>query len=108
VTWVGAHECRVSKRHLVSATQAVLQARRLRAAASLADWPTLRSELLNFRAKISLSGAVSFEAGTDDEWRQGTNDDLVLATALGIWTGECGRLAPRPELSIATAWSDVP
>jgi NACalpha-BTF3-like transcription factor len=81
-----ATEYRVPKRNLAGAVQAALQARRLRAAAGLADWPALKRELQNFKAKISLSGHDAYGAG--DDWREGNHDDLVLAVALAIWYGE--------------------
>lgn len=101
VSWPGRREARVSKRVLVSTVQAALQAGRVKAASGLPEWTTLRTELRNFRAKISLAGHVSFEAGESEEWRQGTNDDLVLALALGLWAGEYGR-SRCPPLSAAT------
>ncbi len=83
---VGAREWRVPKRVLVSAVQAAMQTRRLRAAAELSDWPVLRGELVTFKAKISLTGHDSYGAG--DDWREGHHDDLVLSVALGVWFGE--------------------
>jgi len=100
VSWLNAREVRVSKRVLVSTVQAALQAGRVKAASGLPEWQTLRTELRNFRAKISLAGHVSFAAGETEEWRQGTNDDLVLALALGLWAGEYAR-ARCPPLSAA-------
>ena len=46
----------------------------------------LRQELSNFRAKISLSGHDSY--GESEDWREGHNDDTVLATACAVWYGE--------------------
>lgn len=96
VSWPDRREVRVPKRVLVSTVQAALQAGQVTAASGLRDWQTLRTELLNFRAKISLAGHVSFEAGQSEEWRQGTNDDLVLALALGLWAGEHARTRVTP------------
>jgi hypothetical protein len=81
---------RVPKRDLVGAVQAALQNRRLRASDRLPDWPVLRGELQNFKAKISLSGHDSYGAGGGaDDWREGgSHDDLVLAVAMGLWFGE--------------------
>ena len=108
VTWAGERDVHVSKRLLVSTTQAALQAGRIKAASGLPDWPVLRAELGNFRAHISLSGSVTFSVGVDEEWRRaGTNDDLVLALALALWAGEN---APRhtgaidPAIAAAFAW----
>jgi hypothetical protein len=88
VVRVAEREFRVPKRNLVGSVQAAMQARRLRAAASLADWPALKRELTTFKARISLAGHDSYGAGGTDEWRQHPHDDLVLSVALGIWYGE--------------------
>ncbi len=109
VTRVSSREYRVPKRHLVSVTQALLQSGRVKAAPALADWPVLKGELANFKAKISLAGHDSYGAG--DDWRQESqesHDDLVLALALGIWWGEYGERAPMLDPAIAGAWSDLP
>lgn len=77
---------RVPKRDLAAAVQVVLQSDRLHIAKGLPMASTLVAELLNFKVKISLSGHDSYGAGAD--WREGNHDDLVLALALGVWTGE--------------------
>jgi hypothetical protein len=64
----------------------LLQTRRLRWATSLPEAVTLKAELNNFKAKISLSGHDSYGAG--DDWRENNHDDLVLSVALGCWYGE--------------------
>lgn len=81
-------EWHVPKRDLVSSVNTAMQSRRLRAASTLSEWPTLEAELRNFRARISLSGHDSYGAGPTDEWRMGSHDDLVLSLALAIWWGE--------------------
>jgi hypothetical protein len=48
----------------------------------------LKAELLNFKAKISLAGHDSYEAGGASDWREGEHDDLVLALALACWGAE--------------------
>jgi hypothetical protein len=83
---VERREYRVPKRNLVGAVQVLLQTRRLRWASSLPEAATLKQELDNFKAKISLSGHDSYGAGED--WREGNHDDLVLSVALGCWHGE--------------------
>jgi hypothetical protein len=50
---------------------------------------TLRRELENFKARISLSGHDTYGAGED--WRWENRNDLVLAVALGTWWGEYAR-----------------
>jgi hypothetical protein len=86
VLQVAHREYRVPKRNLVGAVQVLLQTRRLRWAASLPEAVTLKAELDNFKATISLAGHDSYGAG--DDWREGNHDDLVLAVALGCWYGE--------------------
>ena len=78
----------IPKRELVAAVQAPLQAGRLRIAAALPEAGTLRTELENFRARISVTGHDSYGAGED--WRLGSHDDLVLATAMALWMAEHG------------------
>lgn len=78
----------VPKRELASVIQALLQTSRLRLAEDQPFLEELKSELAGFRAKIKLSGSVSFEAGED--WRSAAHDDLVLALALAVWAGENG------------------
>lgn len=78
----------VPKRELASVVQAILQTGRLRIGEGQPFEKELRGELAGFRAKIKLSGHVSFEAGED--WRSADHDDLVLALALCCWAGEEG------------------
>jgi hypothetical protein len=76
----------IPKRNLVSALQIVFQSGRLKISRSLPDAENLINELLNFRVTISASGHDSYDA-----WRERIHDDLVLATALGIWWNERAR-----------------
>ena len=76
-------EFRVPKRDLVSILLVALQSNRLRIAKALPMAPVLLEELLNFKAKISVSGHDSYAA-----WRESIHDDLVLATAIACWVGE--------------------
>ena len=70
---------------LVSTLQVLLQSRRLQVAGSLAEAAVLARELQNFRAKISTPATGDpLLAG----WREGQNDDLVLAVAIAAWEGE--------------------
>ena len=82
-------DIRVPKRDLVSTLQILLQTKRLKIAGDLHEAQTLIDELLNFQVKISLSGHDTYGA-----WREGTNDDLVLATSLACWASE-KRLLPK-------------
>ncbi len=45
-------------------------------------------ELTSFKVKITAAANETF-----GEWREGYNDDLVLALALGVWWGENGYYA---------------
>lgn len=75
-----AHGLHVPKRDLVGRLQALLQTGRLKIAQGLLLADVLTKELLNFRAKITKSGADTYEA-----WRASDHDDLVLALALACW-----------------------
>ncbi len=78
---------RVPKRDLVSETQILLQAKRLKIVPTLKEAQTLTSELLAFKVSISLKGHDSY--GNDvGPWRENPHDDLVLAVALAAWYGE--------------------
>ena len=77
---------RVPKRDLAAVVRVLLETRRLRVAAALPLAGVLRSELENFKAKITLGGRDTYGAGQD--WREGNHDDLVLATAMAVWLGE--------------------
>ena len=105
VTKGEAGELRVPKRDLAGEVQVLLQAERLRIGEGLAHATTLTTELVNFKARISLSGHDTYGAGAD--WRDGNHDDLVLALALACWFGE-HRLPPptAPPIGIfrASTW----
>lgn len=73
----------VPKRDLVSTVQVLLQANRLRIADVLPEAATLTEELQIFQVKITDAGNDTYGA-----WRTGTHDDLVLATALALWSAE--------------------
>lgn len=88
VTHPAPRDWNVPKRDLVSVLQVLFHSGRLKIAAQLPHAETLKRELLNFRAKISVSGHDTYEA-----WREGQHDDLVLALALACWAGEHVRLA---------------
>ena len=69
------------KRILVGAVLRLLQSKRLRIAKTLPQAPVLIKELANFQVKITEARNEIFEAG------RGTKDDIVCATALGVWLG---------------------
>ena len=75
---------RTPKRDLVGALQVCLQTERLKIAEQLPLAATLVQELLAFRVKIDPATAHDSYAA----WREKDHDDLVLATALGIWYWE--------------------
>lgn len=80
----------VPKKDLVTGLQLLLQGRRLTIPAALPEANLLVRELGNFRARPTLA-ADPLQA----EWREGKDDDLVLAVAVAGW--HAGRL-PRPYL----------
>ncbi len=73
---------RVPKRNLVSTVQVYLQSKRLKIASQLPEAETLTREMQNFQVKITDAANDTYGA-----WRTGTHDDLVLASALALWTG---------------------
>lgn len=75
---------RVSKLLLVSRLQALLHTGDLKIAAGLTEAAALISELQDFRATFTESGAATFGA------RVGRHDDLVLATAIAAWYAVAG------------------
>jgi hypothetical protein len=75
----------VSKRELCSLLVARLQGERLRFRPGDKLAGVLEDELRNFRVKVTKAAHETFEA------REGKNDDLVLAVAMALWTGENGR-----------------
>jgi hypothetical protein len=84
---VATHEgraYRTPKRDLIGGLQVLLQSGRLKIADALPDAATLVSELLNFQMRINLATAHDSYGA----WREGTHDDLVLATALACWAAE--------------------
>jgi hypothetical protein len=102
----------VPKPELVAVVQLLLQARRLEVPASILEQKTLEGELLAFRARITLSGAEKFEAGSSaaDDWRSRPHDDLVLALAIAGWLGERlhqpeGSVRPRVFQPAGAPWS---
>lgn len=95
---------RVPKRDLAGTVAVLLQTGRLEIAVELAHAETLRAELKNFRARISLTGHDSYGAG--EEWREGKHDDLVLATALALWQAERTSGGPVTSLSYLGVGND--
>ncbi len=73
----------VPKRDLVSVVQVALQTDRLKIASALPEAPTLVRELENFQCKVT---DVANDIYT--VWRDGSNDDLVLAVAMALHVGK--------------------
>jgi len=73
----------VPRQELAATLQVLLQARRLRVAPALPAAAMLVRELAAFRVKVSTSSLEEMEA-----WREGAQDDLVLAVAVAAWVGE--------------------
>ena len=82
---------RIPKRDVISSTQVLLQTDRLKIARSLPHAALLARELVNFRFKVSHNGP---EDALD--WREGPDDDLVLALAIAAWEAE-----RRPGLALS-------
>jgi hypothetical protein len=73
----------VPRKELVSTMQLILQERRLKVSPALPEAQTLVRELMKFKAKPRTAGEETLES-----WREGPQDDLVLAVALAAWEGE--------------------
>lgn len=87
---------RVPKRDLVSTVQVALQNRSLKIAAGLTDAAVLSAELQNFQVKITDAANDTYGA-----WREGTHDDLVLATAMALW------VAAQPSFTVAESTREL-
>jgi hypothetical protein len=74
---------RIPKRDVISSTQVLLQTGRLRIARSLPHAALLARELVNFRFKVGCE-----KADETLDWREGPDDDLVLALAIAAWEAE--------------------
>jgi hypothetical protein len=70
---------RVPKQDLVAVVQASLQAERLKIAGTMPLAPTLRRELLQFRATPARADELS--------GRECVDDDMVFAVAAALWVG---------------------
>jgi hypothetical protein len=74
----------VPKQDFVGQLQILLQSRRIQIADLLPLASLLVKELENFRMKLVLKTSEDPLA----QWRDGMNDDLVLAVAIAVWQGE--------------------
>ena len=81
----------VPKRDLISGLQIAAQNDALKVASGLEFGPVLAQELQDFKVKIdSRTSHDSYGS-----WREGSHDDLILATAIALWTAE-HRDQPKP------------
>jgi hypothetical protein len=87
---VFAREYRVPKRELVSTLQVALQTKRFQLAASLAEAKRWADEMLAFQVELTATGHDKY--GNDESMHK--HDDLVIATALGVWWAQ-NRKRPR-------------
>jgi hypothetical protein len=73
----------IPKKDLVGELQVLLQGRRLHLSSKLEFADALVKELQNFQIKLT---PTANDVVTT--WREGRNDDLVLAVAIAAWAGE--------------------
>ncbi len=71
------------KRDVISTAQVMLQTGRLKIARELRHGALLLRELQSFRMRVDLR-----KGDQGLSWREGRNDDLVLALCVGLWVGE--------------------
>jgi hypothetical protein len=71
----------VPRRDLISATQILFDEGQLKIAEGLSLADTLRDELLAFKPKANKPDDL-------EGWREGKDDDLVLAVAVSLWAAE--------------------
>lgn len=76
-------QLQIPKQELVGTLQVLLQTRRLQVATGLPETTELVRELESYRLKHTKLADAS-----DELWREGPRDDLVLAVALAAWCGE--------------------
>lgn len=75
---------RVPKRDLVSVVQVLQQTRRLKVVPSLPTAAVLVQEMQTFQVRLNPRTAHDSYGA----WREGTHDDVLLATAIACWYGE--------------------
>jgi hypothetical protein len=80
----------VAKSILASTLDARLHRDELGFAKELHEAEAMRGELLDFNRKVTAAGKFTFQA------KLGKHDDLVLATALALWSLVGRPVAPRP------------
>jgi len=83
----------VPKRDLIASLQIAAQGDKLKVASGLEHGPVLAQELQDFKVKIDSRTAHD----SYGSWREGSHDDLILATAIALWVA-INRDQPRPGL----------
>ena len=83
----------VPKRDLISGLQIAAQNDKLKVANGLEFGPVLAQELQDFKVKIDIRTAHDSYGA----WREGSHDDLILATAIALWAA-INRDQPKPIL----------
>jgi hypothetical protein len=73
----------VSKKSLITGLQVLFQNQRLIIPTQLEHAPTLTRELITYQPRVVASADPS-----QLDWRDGKNDDLVLALGLACWMAE--------------------
>ena len=79
--WYGDGFYRVPKRELARSVKMLFEKHWLDASEELALWDLLKDELRDFGASVSIGPVRESE----NSWRAGEHDDLVLAAALACW-----------------------
>ena len=93
--WGPGGTWRVPKKDLVTGLQLLLQDRRLHIAVGLPEAKLLSQELVHFRARTKLVADPQ-----QAEWREGQDDDLVLAVALACWHVSRTPVCPESGFSV--------
>lgn len=83
---------RVPKADLVAVVNATLQTKRLSWDKRLPFDEILVKELTTFETRLTVAGNETFGS-----WREGAQDDLVLAVAIGVWLAERAQTGPTAK-----------
>jgi hypothetical protein len=95
VTKPGPRTHHVAKVALISKLESAMHTRELRVAAALSEAAAFRDELRDFQRHVTASGNSTWSA------REGKHDDIVLATALGVWFHTA---RPQPTIVTPLPW----
>lgn len=80
---IGRTKAKIAKKNLLDQMRILLEQDRVRIAAGLPYVETLLNEVETFQVRVSAAGNERVGA-----WREGEHDDLVFATALGLFMAE--------------------